>query len=103
MKIKLEIDIDRFNMGDYFDSQHGDEEAAARLIAACMIGPDGEYLAPEDGIAIIRGMNTKEFREDLLAPFNEAMEAVQNDAVPLGSKPSSQSTRAKHSPRGARR
>jgi hypothetical protein len=83
MEINIKISSKRLKLGRIIAAQKGDLEAARDMIAANMLGPDGNYLPMSEAISILDGVDIETLNESILPQFMEAMEVVRRDALPL--------------------
>lgn len=81
MKIKINISRNRIRVGDLRRAQADDIDATLRLIASCMVGPDGEYLQREEALAQLDELDLDTLEEEVINPFMAALEVQRTAAV----------------------
>ena len=81
MKIKINISKKRINIGDLRKAQRDDMDATLRLVAACMVGPDGEYLDRDAAMEIIDSLDLETLEEEVIPKFMDALEVSRQSTL----------------------
>ena len=81
MKIKINISKKRINIGDLRKAQRDDMDATLRLVAACMVGPDGEYLERDAALEILDALDLETLENEVIPKFMDALEVTRQSAV----------------------
>jgi hypothetical protein len=101
MDIHILIDKKRFKFSQLIAMQKGDLEVTRDVIAQNMTCPGGEYMDKFEAIAMLDELDGEQL-EGLIETFEQAMEDVYQNAVPLANsaKLSRRSRMAAHSRSG---
>jgi hypothetical protein len=81
MKIKINISKKRINIGDLRKAQRDDIDATLRLVAACMVGPDGDYLERDAALGILDSIDLETLEEEVIPAFMDALEVTRQKAI----------------------
>lgn len=85
MEINITIDKKRYKFKQLIAMQKGDLQATQEMIAQNMTNPAGEYLKKEAAIEILDELDGEQL-DEVVAQFEQALEDVYLNAVPLATK-----------------
>jgi hypothetical protein len=82
-EIILKVERKRIKAGDLRKAQRDDIDANMRLIASCMVEPDGTFMDREKALAILDELDLEIIETEITPKLFEAVEVARNATLPL--------------------